>query len=114
MEKIWRVENYQGRGPYTSEDNSDYCSGPLAIHSSFNGHPAPVNDVGIKRGIEHYEICGFATKKQALEWFSKEELKWLEEKGYYLCEIEVFKVTAWGAYQVLAQRYEHALDCCLD
>jgi hypothetical protein len=107
MEKIWRVENMDGLGPYKVEDDNGrvrFCQSPLIHHNSLNGHPAPYNDPGIERGPWPEEICGFATVAQAHAWFSEEELEWLEVEGFYLKQIEVYRVTAKGKFQVLAVR----------
>jgi len=107
MKKIWRVENMQGVGPYQIEDDNGrvrFCESPLLAHNSMNGHPSPYGDPGIQRGPKGQEICGFESVAQAHAWFTEDELKWLEEEGFYLKQIKVFKITAKGKHQVLALR----------
>ena len=119
--KIWRVENSKGRGCYSSGDDGgikvyDFLDSFLIRHASSNGHPSPNMDVGIKRSMRPHEICGFISLEQASIWFSKEEIEWLNERGFYLKEVEVNKITAIGQYQILAQRaeqYEEEFDYCL-
>ena len=102
MEKIWRVENREGRGPYVfNEEMFDY-EGPLDIHNKFNGHPAPLEDKGIERNVLPHEVCGFKTLNQAHAWFSEEDIIWMEQFGFYLKQIDVKSISAEGQYQVLA------------
>ena len=105
MPKIWRVENDNGQGCYTSQDDNGvhyFYGSPLEEHTKENGHPPPLFDRGIERNPLPKEYCGFKTEEQARKWFSKEELQWLESFGFYLQEIEVDVITAIGKYQVLA------------
>jgi hypothetical protein len=107
MPKIWRVQNMEGQGPYQLIDDRGHVDIELADsslirHSKLNGHPAPMYDIGIERGIHNKEICGFKNLSQAHAWFSEAELEFLERKGFYLKQIEVDEITAIGQYQVLA------------
>ena len=109
MFTIWRVENYKGRGPYSSMDDGhgnaySFFESSLSRHSHIDGHPGPHQDRGIDRQIMSYEICGFLNEEQARNWFSPEELIWLQDRGFYLKQVKVSQITAIGRKQVLAIR----------
>ena len=102
--KIWRVENSDGQGCYR-KFGIKFLDRLVNRHDrTCLKHPIPFNDIGIERGQETFEICGFIDKDQALNWFSKYELKKLAGIGFYLKEIEVAEITAIGEKQVLAIR----------
>jgi len=99
MPKIYRVENDYGHGCYTNGDMSFACK-----HSQQTNTPSPNFDRGIKRWMSHKEICGFLNLEQANKWFTDNELKEAERKGFILKQIEVKEITAIGEKQVLAIR----------
>lgn len=101
MNKIWRVENKQGKGPYQKLFNP-IAGWLLNRHDEdMDDHPTPHFDEGIKRGLNNGEICGFISLEQAKEWFSNYELDKLKGAGFELKEIEVSKITAIGKKQIL-------------
>jgi hypothetical protein len=106
MPYIYRVENKNGDGAYRGY--APICATLNNRHSDRIGdYPLPDYDKGIERGMKRDEIAGFSTKKQALKWFTKDELYALALDGFYLKLVKVSKVTAWGEKQVLAIREEN-------
>lgn len=102
--KIWRVEDEAGQGCYR-DFGIKFLDRMMNRHdSNFTKYPIPEVDKGINRAIRPGEICGFINLEQALNWFSKYELKKLLCYGLELKEIEVKKITAIGEKQVLAIR----------
>jgi hypothetical protein len=106
MPYIYRVENKRGNGAYRGY--APICNQLNSKHRDFNDkHPVPQFDKGIERHPIYEEISGFATKKQALKWFTKTELHDLALNGFYLKLVKVSKITARGEKQVLAIREEN-------
>ena len=101
MNKIYRVEDEDGVGPYGRDYNVEF----LESHNCDRGkHPTPYYDPGIRRECRENEICGFLSIKQLLNWFSVNELYKLKKCGYKLKRVEVNKITAIGRFQCLAIR----------
>lgn len=106
---IWRVEDENGEGVYSAH----LCE----LERMYNKHadigfpvyPRPIDDKGIERDIELSEICGFLSKEQALNWFSKYELRRMKKFGFELKKVKVILITAYGEKQVLAIRKERML-----
>jgi len=101
MPYIYRVENEKGQGCYTYCD-IDFYDKYLSHHGTQDHTPEPKFDKGINRNMVEKEICGFLNLEQAYNWFTKTELKLLEEKGFYLKKVNVSLITAKGQTQVLA------------
>jgi len=99
MPKIYRVENDYGHGCYTNGDMSF-----ARKHSKQANTPSPNCDIGIRRWMWDEEICGFIDLEHANKWFTDNELKEAERKGFILKQIEVKEITAIGEAQVLAIR----------
>lgn len=105
MTKIWRVENKEGRGCYQGQSHKPFIGDMIARHDLDEIRtPMPYNDKGIGRCSKSPEICGFVNKKQAQEWFSKDDLILLKDFGFDLKEVEVSRITATGRRQILAVR----------
>jgi hypothetical protein len=101
---IYRLEDKSGIGCYRS-CGIKFLDNLVKRHDrQWEKYPTPRYDIGIDREIRPKEICGFKDKIQALNWFSKYELKKLNELGFKLKEIEVAEITAIGEKQVLAIR----------
>ena len=103
MVKIWRVENIDGDGCYTSHlpELEDFY---INHKEDYFTRPLTTEDIGIKRNINENEICGFISKKQAKKWFTQEDLKILLPFGFELKQVEVKTITALGECQILAIR----------
>lgn len=108
---VWRVENAQGWGPYVGELQSRWIRqrGPHQWHCC-HCHPAPIQDV--KRYAASTEFCGFATRADALRWFSRAELQRLRAIGYELKQVRGI-ITARGR-QVLFRKVSPVLQLELD
>lgn len=84
---VWRVENAEGDGPYVGYDGSEWWktrSHVDVVHPTFiedNFGPRQEEKFFLNRSLYKY---GFVSKKQALEWFSVEELNNLATRGYKL------------------------------
>ena len=106
MPKIWRVENDTGEGCYQGIDSDllheNDCNGIKDYNDK--EHPTPYRDKGIKREQYINEICGFKNLKQAKQWFTPSQYKWLARYDFTLKRISVQKIMAIGEYQVLAIR----------
>ena len=54
MKYIWRIENWNGIGPYGgiyySNDIKVKAKDLLSEHCTYNGHPGPGNDKGKEKG----------------------------------------------------------------
>ena len=113
MPKIWRVENDNGQGCYTSQDDNGvhyFYGSPLEEHAKENGHPPPLFDRGIERNPLPKEYCGFKSKSQAHRWFNKAELLWLNEQGFELKKLKVKRISAIGNHQVLFIKYQESIE----
>lgn len=73
--KIWRVEDANGFGPYTSKNNEDLSWDLKIAHSSANEHPGPESDGfnDILWADTRYKwknlLFGFLSEGEAYEWF---------------------------------------------
>ncbi len=103
--KIWRVEDSIGRGCYRPTQNTEHI---LSRHKNEMTHPTPLQDRFISRNPKGSEISGFASEKQARDWFSDLELNVLKHMGFKLKEVEVSKITVYGDFQVLAIKNENS------
>ena len=100
--KVIRMQNADGRGPYTA-----FFSSPRGDYLTFweawaNGrhdddkHPGIYEDKGLRmaarksipRGIKF----GFETIEKAKAWFSPDEIRTLKEYGFKFVELECDKV----------------------
>jgi hypothetical protein len=98
IETIIRVEDKDGKGPYTSysEQLSFYDN-----HNDFDTYPLPEYETGIERCITFgVEKCGFLTMEQLHNWFNEEELQEMEELGLTIKTVRG-TITAVGEKQVL-------------
>jgi hypothetical protein len=80
---IYRVENKNGQGPYTSLGTSSW--GDTDHVDIF--HPSP-REEGLTMEHGHHKCC-FFSKKQMHNWFSDQELVRLADHDYCIVEIEV-------------------------
>jgi hypothetical protein len=94
---VYRVQNRNGKGPYTSDFLNDGNSEWVKTH------PSPVTDEGIKRFPKYTEYCGFDSLDDLLNWFKIDTLIKLTRHGYQICMVEA-NVTAKGQFQVLFER----------
>ncbi len=104
MAKVWRYQNAEGKGPYTSEHVMK--EELKEAHSNSRTHPVPSDYTGFgthprtgkvgplmefpKYPGEEYKY-GFACKEHANIWFDGWE-PYLVEKGFTLVEIEASEV----------------------
>lgn len=81
---VFRVENEEGRGPYSIWDGYAvmYCSGG-------NRHPSPQSE-GYNLRSGSAEVFGFTSLEQLERWFSPRDLRKLANEGFtvvkYDCE----------------------------
>lgn len=108
-EYIYRVEDENGEGCYSAHLPELERMYIKHADIGFPVYPRPIDDIGIQREIDNKEICGFASIGQALNWFSKYELRRMKKFGFELKKVEVEKITGYGVRQVLAIRKEKAL-----
>lgn len=102
---IWRVENKKGQGAYTYNGNNELMFDLWERHAqNWIKHPQLINETGIGRFPNKNEICGFISKQQAFNWFSKNDLILLKKVGYTLKRIKVRTISAIGKQQLLAIR----------
>ena len=91
MDVIYRVQKTDGEGPYQAEE-STYVSDLVEMVDSHNDdwyHPLLCADNGF---AEDSGLYGFRTIEQLKEWFTKEELKMLENYYFYVYKITGIKV----------------------
>lgn len=98
--KVFRVENEYGYGCY--------CSHMVELEDMYIDHSRdrinrPITKEDIGRNWELGERHAFIDKKQALDWFSIEDLKLLDRYGFNLIELEVKEITAIGKKQILVK-----------
>jgi hypothetical protein len=103
MQEVYRVEDEDGYGCYTTSTDNFYHK-HLLKHQDLERTPTPEHDRGIDRFLREKEICGFLNLEQANNWFTKKELKLLEGEGFELKKVKVRRITAIGEKQVLAVR----------
>ena len=109
MKTIYRVENEFGKGCYRDENTKEILQNHACYCNSIsNEHPLSLCDKGINRNIKDNEISGFLNLKQALKWFTFQELKDLRVLGYQLKKLTVKKITAISENQVLAIRWKNS------
>jgi len=91
--KIWRLEDVDGFGPYTSKNNEDLSWDLKMAHSTANEHPGPESDGfnDILWGCKEYPwaqlLFGFASEYDARNWFCDFWDK-LINNGFKLVEYE--------------------------
>lgn len=82
--KAWRVEHcVTGLGPYQTF-LFDFGKWTTRSHNDNNIHPEPYSERLIVTG----KVCGFKTRKQLHQWFSKAELKRLNRLGFRIRRYE--------------------------
>jgi hypothetical protein len=95
---VYRIQNEKGMGPYR---NDELLDGILKHHSlNLREFPIPAEDYGIRRYILSQEKCAFLSLHFLLNWFSKEEIKTMENMGYFITPVKA-KITAIGEKQIL-------------
>lgn len=105
---IYRVENYNGEGPYTADDISIERLKMIDNHNNIEDiYPTPDLDEGIGRPIQDSEeLCGFDSMLQLTDWFCKEELDMLADDGFFIVEVRKAHITAQSNCQILFIRDE--------
>ena len=107
-ETVYRVQDIEGRGPYRpgfSHKWSDGFEKPPAFYEEFGWDILKAAKKGEAMG------CGFRTRDQAHQWFSREEMDRLRVLGYHLVRIEVDRILAESKHQlVFARSKPLALD----
>ena len=92
MNKIYRIEHKDdGFGPYHNASNGLFTAKTRpGIFDIYNGrlvhqgkkHPSLIEDEGIQRMPEEDEVCGFASKRDIINWFTPFEIRGLIKLGY--------------------------------
>lgn len=101
MTTVYRVQNSESRGPYQDAfDNTELKDMEFAHNSDRTGHPCPHYDPDINRPPKSEELCGFATIKQLLNWFSKAELFMMKDFGFKIIKLDGH-ITAQSQTQIL-------------
>lgn len=101
MHTVWRIQNKEGRGPYTSGASGWQCR----PHSPQNGCPGPYDDAGLAafwskvEGWREYRF-GFASLEMLSEWFTPIEIRNLKVQGFEIVELQASEVH-FGTHQVL-------------
>ena len=95
---LYRVQDRFGRGPYKGGNKQTKLL--LEWHNEGTHHPSPAQDIGIKRSVLDYELCGFFSLDDLLNWFTDKELDELAKEGFEMKAVEG-ELTAIGNRQVL-------------
>lgn len=107
MSIIFRVQNAEGKGPYSlggeSWDILEKHNDP-DVPDGRKTHPAPCDDPGILRWMEKSEYCGFESLEALVEWFSGEELALLEILGFTIVPVRG-RITSMGQKQLLFTKH---------
>lgn len=80
---IYRVEDYEGGGPYNGANSLPYFSVLDSEHQ-----PSPVSDFPDIPGITHESVFGFAKLEQVAFWFQR-SLNDLANAGFHVSKYEV-------------------------
>lgn len=102
---VYRIQSRQDRtrgayhGHVFGKHKSHIVSRMCTIHSD-NEHPCPYFDIGINRGAERGECCGFNSAADLLRWF-RGFIPDLLGAGYEIVALRNIMITAVGEYQVL-------------
>lgn len=108
MQYIYRIENKKGKGCYRGLVHSMEKAIEKYVDTKWfdvrREHPTPSCDKGIERWPFKREICGFVSVRQALKWFSSDQIRRLRRLGFDLKKVEVQTITAIGQHQCLAIR----------
>ena len=110
--KIYRIENDEEFGPYYAAWQGNTVLRDLFSKCDPINHPTPDEDPGIPLcdvrddDFERCFIYGFANMEQVNKWFTPEELKVMQEHGFFLREIEVKEIVYTSEHQVVAIRRE--------
>ena len=96
MALLYRIQDEEGHGPYR---HLFFVDGLLS-HHTHPEFPSPQRDSGIRRYIQPNEFCAFASLDSLCQWFTGEELYYLEAAGYQIVPVEG-NITARGEKQVL-------------
>ncbi len=119
--QVWRIEDAQKQGPYTSEKSSSYAWQDSAGKHSDQYHPSPMTDVPEYNMITSFYLkkdilCGFNSYSQLRQWFSLKEIDNLKKLGFTISKYTVSTEYVWhGKYQSVfnydkVQGVEYAAD----
>jgi hypothetical protein len=92
---VWRVQNKDRVGPYYDvEFDDDMWHDMHRKHSRCEKHPSIRVDLSSddRYGFTYKHVCGFLTKRYALEWFHG-YLEFLETLGFNLVQVEANPTT---------------------
>ncbi len=108
MPEVIRIEHPETKkGPYAEPHEWGIALACMVErhNTDYDKHPNPLEDKGIKRGMEKdKELCGFSDLWQLYRWFSKDEIIMLDSFGYEITVIEDATITAAGKKQILFTR----------
>lgn len=103
MAIVYRVEH-----PRTNE--GPFRDGGIWLHTDkdYNTsarYPGPINDPGIERDMEPWEVCATENLYMLNHWFGRDSalVAWLEEEGFMVFEMEAEECTH-GRFQSLIKR----------
>lgn len=93
--KVWRVENFQGSGPYQGTSMGSWADSSEK-HNNNAICPEPRSDAGLAdawMNMDYSErdayLFGFSSLEQLQAWFSETELAKLKSMGYYVTCFEI-------------------------
>lgn len=106
--EIYRVEDINGLGPYSCEEELDFIS----WHNSCSDHPAPNEDPKLKDfwnnecKDQHKYQFAFESMEQLLKWFKSSDLAALQREGFFVSVIPVTKKmkVVKGTFQVIYKK----------
>ena len=104
MEKIYRIQDKKGRGPFKPGFSHEWVEwredhrNLLPFYDDFGYIAEERNHLGKVFG------CGCRTKKQLKRWFTESEYKRLLDAGYHAVKMNVDKVIAESDIQLVFAR----------
>ncbi len=96
--KIWRVETYRGKGPYTSSYET-LIKRSQYENLNISAHPTPSEDFKLSENFTKFGCniwdhdplkYGFESIQSCRDWFWKDEwIEDLDKRKFYLVEIDI-------------------------
>lgn len=86
---LFRVEHKESKiGPYTEPND---ISDVFQNRHQDSQHPNPYEESGLTVWMEENKQCAFQSIEQLKRWFSIEDRKRLNDYGFHIVELSVFK-----------------------
>jgi|TARA_R110000851_G_scaffold226403_2_gene379074 hypothetical protein len=104
MKYFYRLQNSEGKGPYTAGSFWKGVGWNTTKHLPKHGNPQPNEDYKIMHiELENDHIFGFLTLNMLQRWFRPEEIKKLHKEGFTIVRIKGTEVAS-SQYQSIFKK----------